>query len=70
MRGVNAEQVPKQQFAGAGLTVTQGRPLTRGTDERTSSPGAAGIMAMAGRQRRPDAYLNPPVIAVGSTGSA
>ena len=57
---MNAEQAPKQQFAGADLTVTQGRPLTRETDERTNSLGPAGVMAMACRQRRPDATREAP----------
>ena len=53
-------------MAGADLTVTQGRPLTMEIDERTSSVGPAGEMAMACRQRRPDATREAPaVIAIG-----
>ena len=47
-------------MAGADLTVTQGRPLTM---ERTSEQapfGPAGVMAMACRQRRPDATRETP----------
>src|SRR4030095_14735910 len=40
-------------MAGADLTVTQGRPLTREREERTSFIGPGGVMAMAGRRRRP-----------------
>jgi len=31
-------------------------------DERTSSLGPAGVMAMAGRQRRPDATREAPAV--------
>jgi polyisoprenoid-binding protein YceI len=44
-----------KRVAGADLTVTQGRPLTIERDERTSSLGPSGVMAMAGRHRRRDA---------------
>ena len=40
---------------GADLTFSQGRPPTMETDERTSSTGPTGVMAMACRHRRPDA---------------
>src|ERR1700692_625834 len=40
---------------GADLTFSQGRPLTMEIDERISSIGPAGVMAMACRHRRPDA---------------
>ena len=44
----------------------EGRPLTMEMDERISSVGPAGVMAMACRQRRPDATREAPaVIAVG-----
>jgi len=53
-------------IAGADLTFSQGRPPTMEENERTSSIGPAGIMAMACRQRRPDATRETPaVIAVG-----
>jgi len=40
-------------------------------DERTSSIQPAGVMAMAGTHRRPDATREAPaVIAVGSTGNS
>jgi len=51
---------PETVIAGADLTVTQGRPLTMERDERTSSIGPTGIMAMACRHRRPDAYTGSP----------
>jgi hypothetical protein len=57
---VNAEQAPETTIAGADLTVTQGRPLTMETDERTSSVGPAGVIAMACRRRRPDATRGAP----------
>jgi hypothetical protein len=59
---VNAEQRPETIIAGADLTVTQGRPLTMEIDERTSSIGSAGVMAMARRQRRPDATREAPAV--------
>jgi hypothetical protein len=49
-------------IAGADLTVTQGRPLTMERDERTSSIGLAGVMAMACKQRRPDATREAPAV--------
>jgi hypothetical protein len=59
---VNAEQGPETIIAGADLTVTQGRPLTMETDERTSSIGPAGVMAMACTHRRPDATRETPAV--------
>jgi len=48
------------------LTLTQGRPLTMESDERTSSLELAGVMGMACRHRRPGATrAAPAVIAVG-----
>jgi hypothetical protein len=44
--------------------VTQGRALTMETDERTSSIGPGGIMAMACGQRRPDATREAPAVIV------
>jgi hypothetical protein len=52
-------------MAGADLTFSQGRPLTRGMDERTSSLGPAGVIAMACRQRRPDATREAPAVIAG-----
>jgi hypothetical protein len=53
-------------MAGADLTFSQGRPPTMEIDERTNFIGPAGVMAMACRQRRPDATREAPaVIAVG-----
>jgi transposase len=49
-------------IAGADLTFSQGRPLTMGMDEQTSSIGPAGVMAMACRQRRPDATREAPAV--------
>ena len=51
---------PEKVIAGADLTVTQGRPLTMERDERTSSIGPAGVMAMACTHRRPDATREAP----------
>jgi hypothetical protein len=39
-----------------------GRPPTREIDERTNSLGPAGVMAMACRQRRPDATREAPAV--------
>ena len=49
-------------IAGADLTVTRGRPLAMETDERTSSIGPAGVMAMACKHRRPDATRETPAV--------
>ena len=55
---------PETTIAGADLSVTQGRPLTMERDERTSSIEPAGVMAMACRQRRPDATREAPAVVI------
>jgi hypothetical protein len=55
---------PEKVIAGADLTVTQGRPLTMERDERTSSIGPAGVMAMACTHRRPDATREAPAVII------
>jgi hypothetical protein len=52
----------EKTVAGADLTVTQGRPLSMEIDERTSSMEPAGVMAMACKQRRPDATREAPAV--------
>ena len=44
------------------MTFSQGRPLTMERDERISSIGPAGVMAMACRHRRPDATREAPAV--------
>ena len=59
---------PEKTVAGADLALSQGRPQSMEIDERTNSIEPAGVMAMACRQRRPDATREAPaVIAVRST---
>jgi len=55
---------PETTIAGADLTFSQGRPLTMEIDERTSFIGPAGIIAMACKQRRPDATREAPAVIV------
>ena len=55
---------PETIIAGADLTVSQGRPLAMENDERTSSIGPAGVMAMACRHRRPDATRETPAVII------
>jgi hypothetical protein len=53
---------PETIIAGADLTFSQGRPLTMETHGRTNFIGPAGVVAMACRQRRPDATREAPAV--------